>query len=242
MLKMEVLELQREEERLQKQMEKEKLKKEIEEHRLRVRKFKCKNQSDSKLTAMKSRATEVRSKVQTEREDIDISDLRLGNKLKKAVQRELRSLGLNKYYESDGLLVSASSDDNSYSDDMLRSEKSGRHSNEKKNSGINAKSSDRVKDPQRWPHAHLQFEYVNKHLKLEDLDFKTFVAGEFEIIALNDFSKVKKSGRLALLRKIVYYSNTYEFNGLKSFYAAWLREIELDKRTWSDDRKIMKPF
>ena len=33
----------------------------------------------------------------------------------------------------------------------------------------------------------------------------------------------------------MYYYATYEFKGLKVFYAAWLREIELGKKTWSDD-------
>ena len=40
---------------------------------------------------------------------------------------------------------------------------------------------------------------------------------------------------MELLKKIVYYSSTYEFKGLKAFYAAWLREIELGKENWSDD-------
>ena len=39
-------------------------------------------------------------------------------------------------------------------------------------SGINAKASDKVRYPQRWPHAHLQFEYLNKQMKFEELDFK----------------------------------------------------------------------
>lgn len=45
----------------------------------------------------------------------------------------------------------------------------------------------------------------------------------------------EKKGRINLLKKIIYYSNTYEFKGLKAFYAAWVREIELGKKTWSDD-------
>ena len=52
-----------------------------------------------------------------------------------------------------------------------------------KNSGINAKASEKVKYPQRWPHAHLQYEYVNKQVKFDDLDLKLFIADELEIIA-----------------------------------------------------------
>ena len=61
------------------------------------------------------------------------------------------------------------------------------------------------------------------------------MAGEISIIAADDLSESVRKGRLDLLKKIIYYSNTYEFKGLKAFYAAWLREIELKKKSWSDD-------
>ena len=89
--------------------------------------------------------------------------------------------------------------------------------------------------PQKWPHAHLQYEYVNRHLKYDELDFKLFVVGELEILSGENLPKAERKGRLSLLKKIIYYSGTYEFKGLKAFYAAWLREIELGKRSWSDD-------
>ena len=78
-------------------------------------------------------------------------------------------------------------------------------------SGINAKSSDKVKDPQQWPHAYLQYEFVNKQVKFDELDFKLFLAGEISIIAADDLSESERKGRLDLLKKIIYYSNTYEF-------------------------------
>ena len=56
-----------------------------------------------------------------------------------------------------------------------------------------------------------------------------------EIISEEDLSSTEKSGRITLLKKLVYYYASYEFKGLKAFYAAWLREIELGKKTWSDD-------
>ena len=99
-----------------------------------------------------------------------------------------------------------------------------------KKSGINAKTSDKVKDKQRWPHDYLQYEFVNKQVKFDELDFKLFL-----IISSDDLTESEKKGRLDLLKKIIYYSNTYEFKGFKAFYAAWLREIELGKRSWSDD-------
>ena len=62
-----------------------------------------------------------------------------------------------------------------------------------------------------------------------------FITGELEIISSESLPKVERMSRLALLKKIIYYSNTYNFKGLKSFHAAWLRQIELGKKTWSDD-------
>ena len=126
---------------------------------------------------------------------------------------------------------SSSSEDSDSSKKKKKKHKSKKH----KKSGINAKSSDKVKDPQRWPHAYLQYEFVNKQVKFDELDFKLFLAGEISIIAADDLSESERKGRLDLLKKIIYYSNTYEFKGLKAFYAAWLREIELKKKSWSDD-------
>ena len=57
-----------------------------------------------------------------------------------------------------------------------------------------------------------------------------FIAGELEIISADDITKIEKQGRLGFLKKLIYYSNTYEFSGLKAFYAAWLRETELGKK------------
>ena len=94
---------------------------------------------------------------------------------------------------------------------------------------------DKVKSPQKWPHAYLQFEYVNKQVKFDELDYRMFIAGELEVISEADLSRTERNGKISLLKKIVYYSSTYDFKGLKAFYASWLREIELGKKTCSDD-------
>ena len=67
-----------------------------------------------------------------------------------------------------------------------------------------------------------------------------FIAGELEIISADDITKIEKQGRLEFLKKLIYYSNTYELSGLKAFYAAWSREMELGKKGWSDDSQILK--
>ena len=95
---------------------------------------------------------------------------------------------------------------------MHTSKSSKKHKNKrhpKKKSGIKAKASDKVKAPQKWPHAHLQYEFVNKEMKFDDLDYRLFIAGELEIISESSLSSVEKQGRINLLKKIIYYSSTY---------------------------------
>ena len=170
-----------------------------------------------------------------------INDLRNDDQIRYLLKKELKKLGLCEFLDGDDSSSesenesSVSNQSNSSESDVKKEHKHRVKKSRKKVSGINAKASDRVKYPQRWPQSHLQFEYVNKQMKFEDLDFKLFVAGELEIIACVDVYAVEKAGRLELLRKIAYYYGTYEFAGLKSFYAAWLREIELGKKKWSDD-------
>ena len=67
-----------------------------------------------------------------------------------------------------------------------------------KKSGINAKASDRVKFPQSWPQAHLQYEYVNKQMTYDELDFKMFIGGELEIISSEG---LPRSGGFAQIRE-----------------------------------------
>ncbi len=45
---------------------------------------------------------------------------------------------------------------------------------------------------------------------------------------------------MELLKKIVYFSGTYSFEGLRNFYAAWLRLIEKGVKCWSDDSQILE--
>ena len=173
-------------------------------------------------------------------DDIDINTLRKEKSLRDKARKELKLLELLSDTETDSSESSSSSEsyfdssDESVSDSKKKKQKH-KKKKKKKKSGINAKASDRVRNPQKWPHSHLQFEYVNKQVKYDELDFKLFVAGELEIISDPELSSAERSGRLTLLKKIVYYYSTYEFKGLKAFYAAWVREIEMGKKKWSDD-------
>ena len=202
--------------------------------------------------------------------DVDINKLRKDKKLKAKARKVLKKLALTDDNDSsdtdstsESLSDSSSEDgmgdkkerkkkkkkssskdekqsDVSYFTDDDSSDKKKKKKGKKKKSGINSKASDRVKFPQRWPQAYLQFEYVNKQLKFDDLDFKQFIAGEIEIIGERDLSKSERKGRLDMLKKIVYYSSIYEFRGLKAFYAAWVRDIERGIKKWSDDSSYLE--
>ena len=67
------------------------------------------------------------------------------------------------------------------------------------------------------------------------LDIKMFVTGEIEIVMGTRTPSAEKAGRLKLLRKLMYFANIYEWAVLLSFYAAWMRKIEVGLSTWSDD-------
>lgn len=105
----------------------------------------------------------------------------------------------------------------------------------KKKSGIYAKSSDSVRFRQRYPQAHLRFDYVSSNISFDKLDLNLFIAGELEIITDSRTDKVERNGRLYLLKKLMYLSTSYELSTIKTYYAAVLREIELGNKTWKDD-------
>ena len=106
-------------------------------------------------------------------------------------RKELKLLELLSDTETDSSESSSSSDsffnssDEFVSDSKKKKQKQHKKKKKKKKkkSGINAKASDRVRNTQKWPHSHLQFENVNKQVKFDELDFKLFVAGELEIIS-----------------------------------------------------------
>ena len=133
------------------------------------------------------------------------------------MQKELAKLGLGSVGSVDSDSSGSASGTQDSSDSAVSSAKKHNKKSRSKKSGINAKASDRVKFPQNWPHAHLQYEYVNKQMTYDELDFKMFIAGELEIISSEGLPRSERLGRSSLLKKIIYYSNTYEFKGLKFF-------------------------
>lgn len=249
-LKQQLADLQDEEASIRKKAELQSMRRQIQEQKERVETLRGTLSNDSKLSKKlkKSEKTERKKKPVSSIEktskhetvlndDVTLDTLRKNKSLKSKVSSELRKLQLLSDSDEETDSSDSRSSSDSYFDDSSddQSKKKKKNKSKKKKSGINAKASDRVKHPQKWPQSHLQFEYVNKQVKFDELDFKLFVAGELEIISDDELSPAERSGRLTLLKKIVYYYSTYEFKGLKAFYAAWVREIELGKKKWSDD-------
>ncbi len=57
---------------------------------------------------------------------------------------------------------------------------------------------------------------------------------ELEIVLRDSIDRTERQGRLMLLKKIMYYSNLYRWQGLLFFYAAWLHKIEFGQTTWAN--------
>ncbi|CAG2243504.1 unnamed protein product [Mytilus edulis] len=164
-----------------------------------------------------------------------------GKSCKKSVDRKKKIV--TPVSDSDSSSSESDSDSDSSSstssDDSVKKRKV-KKSAKKKKSGLVSKSTDKVKNPQFFPHNYLQFEYVNKDLKFKQLNFKQFVAGELEIISNFCKNKSEKEGRLRLLQKVSYFSSVYQWSAILDFYAAWLRQIEIGKKTWNDDPQVLE--
>ena len=129
--------------------------------------------------------------------------------------------------DSDTSLSYESSDSSSSADKKKK--------RKKKKSGIKAKASDTVRFPQKYPQAYLRYEYTSSSISFEKLDFNLFIAGELEICTSTKIKEVERSGRLNLLKRIMYLNSSYDFKTLKAFYAACLNEIEIGLKNWDDD-------
>ena len=164
--------------------------------------------------------------------DLKISDLRKMKNLVKSADKKMSNLGLCRSSEdADSESSSSSSSDDSSldlssSDETKRLRRKKKKHSRSKKSGMVKKPSDKVLYPQTWPQSVLQYEFISDKITFEKLDLKLFAAGEIEIILSEKTSSTERKSRLLLLRKILYYANVYEWQGLLNFYAAWLRRIE----------------
>jgi hypothetical protein len=176
-------------------------------------------------------------------DNLTIGDLRAMAHIEKLVDVRIKALGVlssDSSSSSDNGCESSSSDDSddacSHSHVVAKVKRKHKHKASKTRSGIRVKSSDKVRYPQIWPQSMLQFQFVNKSVRYNDLDFNLFVAGELETILAQSISKTEKHGRLELLKKIAYHSTIYPFDVLRDLYAACLRQIETGNASWADDQ------
>lgn len=222
---------------------KKKIQKQIEAEKKGLQKQKKREQGDltckdKKLKSAKKKDTYV-----------TIDDLRGDKQIKAKAQKKVRKILELSSSESDiDTSENESESENSYISDSgsaacsedvkgsnYKKHKKCKQSKSKKKSGIFDRPSDEVVKKQLWPQAKLQFEYAGSKVSFEDLEFNLFVAGELEIISSRNIDKVEKNGRIKLLKKIAYYFELYEWNGIKKLYAHIIRQIENGVATWKHD-------
>jgi len=102
-------------------------------------------------------------------------------------------------------------------------------------SGVNAKGSDIVKNPQIWAHSALAEDHTESATPFAQLSFRLFVAGEMEIVLEADLPQLERRGRLMLIRKMSYLLGSYDWNVILNVYGTVLRKIERGLATWCSD-------
>ncbi|XP_053372608.1 uncharacterized G-patch domain protein DDB_G0278987-like isoform X2 [Mercenaria mercenaria] len=172
---------------------------------------------------------------------LNINDLRKIPGLKKKTIQELSKLGILEDSSTSDSDILSSSESSSLNSSESKSDSSSSSSNKKKSkskkkkSGIKSKSSDSVTYKQRYPQAHLRFDFVSHNIEFNNLEINLFVAGEIEIISSSKTSKTEKQGRLELLKRLMYLNSVYDFSVIRTLYAAVLREVELGHKKWDSD-------
>ena len=146
--------------------------------------------------------------------DVDIETLRKDKYLKNiTLKQNWKKLELLSDSE-----VSTSNADNSSSDSYFdESKHDSKRKKKQQKRKKKKKASDRIRYLQKLPQSHLQFEYVNKHVKFDYLYFKLFIAGELEVISDPELTPSKRSGRVPLLKKIVYFIPHMNLKGWQYF-------------------------
>ena len=99
-------------------------------------------------------------------------------------------------------------------------------------SGMIRKAADRVLEPQVWPHVALRGEYISQEMSFSDLDFRTLVAGELEIISSPNTRRGERIGRTQLLKQLAYLYNSYSIEVIKTVYTSIVNRIEMRLLSW----------
>lgn len=231
------------------------LKKELEEVNKKKREQKMKEKKDKIRKEIENGKKELKKKTEKEKGDnkvnqsiivsknksntskdgslVNIKDLRKNSSIKskaESVVKKILDLDSDDS-SSDTDTVDSSSD----SDSVVNKRSKKYKSKNKKKSGIFDHPSDEVIKKQMWPQSRLQFEYACSKINFDELEFNLFVAGELEILSSAKLCEVERIGRTKLLKKIAYYTELYEWTGLKKMYANIIRQIENGLANWSKD-------
>ncbi len=110
--------------------------------------------------------------------------------------------------------------------------------------------SDNDQNPCLWAHEFLGPKYNNfgsASIKFKQLDSRTFIAGELNIIRSKEISEVERKGRMNLLCDMIYNMGHYEWEAILRLYAAILSEIDAGNLNWKSDfsrleQQVLMPF
>ena len=155
-------------------------------------------------------------------------------KVAKTVEKELSLDSLMEKIRTLEAASSASSGTDTDSEGDYKKKKKSKGSKRRSKSGLYKKASDRVSKPQDWPHLFLKREYASRDLRFAEMTMPMFVAGEIEIITACK-NPLEKEERLNFWGTLMYHAIQTDFVVIKEWYAAVVREIEVDSKKWGDD-------
>ena len=170
-----------------------------------------------------SKRKEEEGDKQVSADELSIENIRKTVGLEKKASHILKGLGLEE------------TDSEEEDSDMVHRSKDRTDKGRKLRSGMEAKASDVVVNPQIWPHVALQIEHVGRNYTFQELDLRLLVAGELEIIMGDNVSEIERMGRLNLLQCVAYIAGSHDWNTARALYAAVVRKVELGLLNWGSD-------
>ena len=99
-------------------------------------------------------------------------------------------------------------------------------------SSMEAKATDVVAYPQFWPHVHFQLKNTGRSYNFQELDLRLLVTGELKIISAPNIAPVELSGRLELLKGMVYTEGNLGWGVCMQLYWGRLSWVFWDMGGW----------
>jgi hypothetical protein len=104
--------------------------------------------------------------------------------------------------------------------------------------GIDGRAIELVANPQLWPHQVLGFEFVSSPITYNQLDFRTWVTGELEIVLGGCCDEDERTGRLRTIKELAYGYLHSDWQTVSKTYAAFVRGIERGDWGWRDHHQL----